>query len=229
MNEKIRLYRACSIRDQMNGFVLVSKKIEALSNLETMEEIVSHELDPKKARGIMYSFSTRLDLVKDYREKYSNTTDIMYVDIDLNNRKNIVSIHPTFDRDYLMRKIATSKEILDTGYVKNPATGRKHTVVGIINYSQRTVSGWAYAMREVMMQCNGLRLKHLDDKIVDISSEYTEEKLKKYPLKSIIPQTNIEKLRKIIQNTYENNDLKRKFLLNHVNSDSWYTEHKEAD
>lgn len=222
MNNIIRLYRNCSSRDQATSYILTSRDITQKGIDDSLREIISHELSALTGRGVYYSISTKLNLTENYAERNPQNNEIRYVDIDLDNIfLSILAIHPIYNRDYFMNMICCSNEILENGYVLNPATNRKHSLLGIINYSQRTVSGWANSMGEVMLQCNGLELKELSTIDSHISSERTEELLKDYFLKEL-EQRNVERFRRIIKESYEKANLRRRILVDRVNTNKWY-------
>lgn len=212
MSNIIRLYRNCSSRD------ITQKCID-----DSLREIISHELNSLTGRGVYYSFSTKLNLVEDYAMRNPQNNEIRYVDIDLDNTSlSVLAIHPIYDRDYFMNMICCSNEILEKGYVINPATNRKHSLLGLINYSQRTVSGWANSINEVMIQCNGLKLNELSTIDYNISSERTEELLRDHFLKEL-DQRNVDQFRKIIKESYEKSNLSRRILLDKVTTtNNWY-------
>lgn len=222
MHKIVRLYRNCSSRDQFANYILTSRDITQKGIDDSLKEIVSHELNALTRRGVFYSFSTKLNLVENYAERNPQNNEIRYVDIDLDNVDlPILAIHPVYDRDYFMNMICCSNEVLEKGYILNPATIRKHSLLGIINYSQRTVSAWANSMCEVMLQCNGLKLKKLVTMDSHISSERTEELLKDYFMKEL-DQRNVEQFRRIIKESYEKSNLKRRILVDRVFTNKWY-------
>jgi len=184
-------------------------------------EMISHELCSKTKRGILFSFTTRLDIAKEYAKHYKKSK-ICFVDISLAKpAQSVVEIIPVFDRAFWLNRMALDDILLEEKRLVNPATRRNHTVVGLTNYSQRTACGWASSLNEVMLQVDGLELKDLSDMSGDISPEETEQLLRDCYIREV-PYYNIRELRSIIKGTFDKVDLKRKELLNLVNGDSWY-------
>ena len=218
----VRLYRNCTIRDKQNNYLLSSINKNSLTNDEVLAEYVSHELDATTARGVFYSFSTDLQLVKDYKLRNPENADICYIDVDLDAvDKSILGLYPVYLRDYLLCLIANTPIVLNNNAVRNPVTQRKHSLLGIVNVSQRTASSWAYAMREVLVQCDNLRLNLFQDEVVEKTDETEiEKKLLQYSLREPNSE-NVERLRKIIKESYERIDLKRTYILDRVLSDEW--------
>lgn len=220
---KIRLYRSCTVRDKKNNYCLSSKSIDPLTNRQALEEIVSHELNASTGRGVFYSFSPDLTLVRAYHTRNPENIQICYVDVDLSNvQSSIKSLYPIYLRDYLMCLIANSSEVLSSGMALDPATKRAHSILGILNTSQRTVSGWAFSMREIVLQCDHLQLQLYKgcDNIAQDEMK-VDAALKSYCIK--IPDTdNINRFRHIIETSFKTANLKRKYILERVNGSEWY-------
>jgi ferredoxin len=139
---RIRLYRCCTERDMRQAYILSSKNTSPLNNKQALEEIISHVLNSSTGRDVFYSFSTDLNLVEEYYKcnHVGTCSQICYVDVDLLDVKSsIVSIYPIYIRDYIMNLIARTPEIINSSLVINPATARAHSILGILNTSQRSV------------------------------------------------------------------------------------------
>ena len=217
-NYVVRLYRAM---DENDSPILISKETSKVANHEMLQEIVSHELYAKTQRGLLYSFTTRLDKATDYAKRCGKKK-ICFIDISLEKpTEAVIDIIPVFDRDFWLNRIALDNVLLDEGMLVNPATRRGHTIVGLANFCQRSASGWASSLSEVMLQVNGLELKDISDMKDQISPEQTEQLLYGFYIKEV-PGTNIDKLRTLVQETFDRVNLKRKYLLDIVNGDSWY-------
>lgn len=121
-----------------------------------------------------------------------------------------------------MNAFCSSDEILKSGSIVNPSDDSEHSLLGIINVSQRTVCSWAYSMREFCLQANGLKLNLLKarDDIIQ-SDEQVEALIHKYLLKSL-PENNIMRFREIIQNDFKKYKLKKSYILDRVMTDLWY-------
>lgn len=218
--DTVRLYRAMDVKDSL---ILTSKITSTLSTHSMNKEIVSHELCSKTKRGVLYSFTTNLVTAKDYA-KHHNKSKICFVDIPLSEPlKSVIELIPLFDRTLWLNRMALDDILLKEKILVNPATGRKHTVVGLTNYSSRTACGWASALSEVMIQASGLELKKLSDMSDNVSSEETERLLLKYYIKEL-PDTSIRTLRSLVNEQFENGNLKRGSLLKLVSGDSWYNQ-----
>lgn len=216
----VRLYRAMDVK---NSLIITSKITNRLNTHSMNEEIVSHELCSKTKRGVLYSFTTDLATAKDYAKHYNNSK-ICFVDISLSEPlKSVIELIPLFDRTLWLNRMALDDILLKEKILVNPATGRKHTVVGLTNYSSRTACGWASALSEVMIQASGLELKKLSDMSDNVSSEETERLLLKYYLKEL-PDTSIRTLRSLVNEQFENGNLKMGSLLKLVSGDSWYNQ-----
>lgn len=224
MSKVIRLYRCCTERDRDNGFRLSSKMGKDLGS-QAVEEIVSHELNSTTGRGVFYSFSTRISAVEYWRSEKNPSGNIMYVNIDLDIiPDSIVSLQPVFNRGYLMSLIAINEQILKDGYVINPATGRKHTVLGVLNYSQRSIAGWACTMSECVLQCKDLELNELsklEDETAEITAEQTEALLSEKYMRTLKIQS-VNSLRNLLQKQYTQANVSRRSLLNLANETGWY-------
>ena len=218
----IRLYRSCTERDERNNYCLTSKRSDPLTNNETLGEIISHVLKSSRQRGVFFSFSPDIERVKKYHNRKQRKTKIAYIDLDLSNMPSgIKCLHPIFLREYLMCLIANSPEILKSETIVDPATHCRHTIVGVLNYSQRTVAGWAYCMREVVIQCDHLQLNIYDEKEDFSQDKNVDDALKNYCIRK--PDLkNIKKLRQIIEKTFSCTKLKRKCILDKANSSDWY-------
>lgn len=214
----VRLYRSM---DENDSKLLTSKDTDILSIHSMNGEIISHELCSKTKRGILFSFTTRLEIAREYAERYEKRK-ICYVDISLHKlAQSVVEIIPVFDRTFWFNRMALDDILLKEKMLVNPATKRCHTVVGLTNYSQRTASGWASSLNEVMLQVNGLELKDLSNMSGYISAEETEQLLREYYIQEV-PASNIMEFRSLVKNTFDIFNLKRKCLLDLVNGDSWY-------
>lgn len=142
----IRLYRVPTEFDLMNNCILTSNTTSSIDQENTLAEMLSHEFNSTAKRGIFFSFTTRLNVAHDYAKR-QKTQNIYYNDIDLNNiALPIVSIHPLFDRDFWCVEIARSNQIMTQGFVVNPSTDRKSSILALINVSQRTAASWSHSM-----------------------------------------------------------------------------------
>lgn len=220
----LRLFRCCTKRDIENNYTLKSSVIWKLSNKEQLEELISHELRVT-SRNVFYSFSSDIQKVRNYKKKYQpdEESDLCYVDVKLEHiPDSIVTLIPVCSRDYMMNAFCSSDEILKSGSIVNPSDDSEHSLLGIINVSQRTVCSWAYSMREFCLQANGLKLNLLKegDDIIQ-SDEQVEALIRKYLLKSL-PENNIMRFREIIQNDFKKYKLKKTYILDRVMTDLWY-------
>ena len=120
-----------------------------------------------------------------------------------------------------MSLIAVNEQILNDGYVTNPATGREHTVLGVLNYSQRSIAGWAYSMRECVLQCKDQKLSDLSEIDNDITAEQTEELLLEKYMRTLKIQS-VDSLRNLLQKQYTQANVTRRSLLNLANGTGWY-------
>lgn len=214
----VRLYR---VMEENDSQILTSKKTEKVCIHPMNEEMVSHELSSKTKRGILFSFTTKLDTAREYARRYEKSK-ICFVDISLSEpARSVVEIIPAFSRDFWLNRIALDDILLEEKTLVNPATGRSHTIVGLTNYSQRTACGWASSLNEVMLQVDGLKLKDLSDMSGNISPEDTEQLLRQYYIKEV-PAPKVMELRLVIKEVFDNVGLKRKGLLDLVNGNSWY-------
>ena len=133
----LRLFRCCTKRDIENNYTLKSSVTRKLSNKEQLEELVSHELRVT-SRNVFYSFSSDIQKVRNYKEKYQpdEKIDLCYVDVDLEHIPgSIISLIPVCSRDYMMNAFCSSDEILKTGSIVNPSDDSEHSLLGIINVS----------------------------------------------------------------------------------------------
>lgn len=220
----IRLYRCITSRDKENGYRLTSKTLEVLTNTRAMEEIVSHELNATTGRGIYYSFSPCFELVKAYSERNPDNAGICYIDINPTSLDPAIKrLDPVYLRDYLLCLIASSPEILNSGELENPSTMRVHSIAGLLNVSQRSVAAWAYSMREVMLQCDNLKLNPciLDEEKISQDAEEIDKILMTH-FAPLPDEKSIAKLREILVNSFHQAGLKRNWLLERVHSDSWF-------
>lgn len=224
MKQIIRLYRSITARDCDNDYCLTSMYTEPMTKDRAIEEIVSHVLNASTRRGILYSFSTDLHCVKEYSRRHSENSQICYIDIDFEIiHPTIVGIYPVYLRDYLMNFIADCPKCLESGMVINPATMRSHSILGIINVSQRTVSGWAHSMREVILQCNQLKLNILTEKEeLFRQDESTVEAILRKNFLENLDQDTIERFRHFIHDSFDTAKLKRTYILDRVNGAAWY-------
>ena len=62
----VRLYRSI---DENDSKLLTSKDTDILSIHSMNGEIISHELCSKTKRGILFSFTTRLEIAREYAER----------------------------------------------------------------------------------------------------------------------------------------------------------------
>ncbi len=221
MCQKIRLYRVPTKLDLMNNCILTSSNTSSINQENTLAEMLSHELNSTTKRGIFFSFTTRLDTAQDYAKR-KKTQNIYYIDIDLNNiAPDIVSIHPLFSRDFWCIEIARSNQIMSQGFVVNPSTGRKSSILGLINASQRTAASWSHSMYEVMIQCDQLALKPIESISNAITYTATEDMLKQHFID--LPVQNAVRFETIIGNLFNTiPNLKRKYILTHITNDAWY-------
>lgn len=213
----IRLYRACTQLDKNNDFILHSKIIDKLEQYETLQEIISHELNSKTARGVYYSFTTNIEKAEYYLNQ-NGSIEIRYIDFDPENLpKTIISMHPIGDRAYLIGLIASCNLAMSNKMVINPANKNEHSLIGILNYSQRTVASWASSMDEVVLQVHGLQLKKLE--INDNTRTHIEsnELLHKYSkMRNLNKQSDVEKLLNYVRESFVYYHLKRRTLENYL-------------
>lgn len=216
----IRLYRVPTEFDLMNNCILTSNTTSSIDQENTLAEMLSHEFNSTTKRGVFFSFTTRLDVAQDYAKR-KKTQNIYYIDIELNNiALPIVSIHPLFDRDFWCVEIARSNQIMTQGFVVNPSTDRKSSILALINVSQRTAASWSHSMYEVMIQCKELALKPIESISNSITYTATEDLLKQHFLN--VSTQNAVQFETIIRNSFNNlPNLKRKYILTHITNDTW--------
>lgn len=217
----IRLYRVPTKLDLMKNCILTSNNISPINQENLLAEMLSHEFNSTTKRGVFFSFTTRWDVALDYAKR-KKTQNIYFIDIDLNNIPlPIVSIHPLFNHDFWCVEIARSNQIMTQGFVVNPSTGRKSSLLGLINTSQRTAASWSHSMYEVMIQCDKLALKPIESISNTITYTNTEKLLKQQFLDLSIQ--NAVQFETIIKNSFRNIlTLKRKYILTHITNDAWY-------
>ena len=225
--KKIRLYRCCTERDINNGCCLTSTYTSKLDNKRALEELVSHILDSGTGRGVCYSFTTDIDKAYSYQKKYpEKALEICYVDIAPDDLpKEIKGVFPVYLREYVMCLIADAPDIIQSQYIRNPKTGRTHTILGVLNVSQNTVCGWASSMSEVILQCERLQLKRLGDgEAGDSGILRGEEEIDKALMGFCTkPSDNgVRALRRIINAFFKAGGLSRRQILKMVNSDKWF-------
>ena len=218
----LTLYRVCTLRDKKRNYILESLQTEELSNEQLLEELVSHELNATTGRGYFYSFTFDLQLAKEYKRRNPENTEIRQIKIDLANLPTqIIGIYPIYSRDYLMSLMASTEEVIKKGFVLNPATGRQHSLLGILNTSQRTVSGWAYSMREIVIQCNGLQLEEIvEDKLDAQDEERVNSMIREY----LFPKVNkddINTFSNLIKATYVSTGCKQRYLIDRIETGKW--------
>lgn len=216
----IRLYRVPTKLDMVNNCILTSSNTSSINQENALAEMLSHEFNSTTKRGVFFSFTTRLNAAQDYAKR-NKTQHIYYIDIDLNNiAPNIISIHPLFDRDFWCVEIARSNQIMAQGFVVNPSTGRKSSILGLINTSQRTAASWSHSMYEVMIQCEKLALKPMESISNTITYAATENLLKQHFLD--VSAQNAVQFKTIIRNSFKALPcLRRKYILIHITNDIW--------
>lgn len=107
------------------------------------------------------------------------------------------------------------------GFVVNPSTDRKSSILALINVSQRTVASWSHSMYEVMIQCKKLALKPIESISNSITYTATEDLLKQHFLN--VSAQNAVPFETIIRNSFNTlPNLKRKYILTHITNDTWY-------
>ena len=218
----LTLYRVCSERDHNNGYILNSFSKEKLSGTKALQEMISHELNASTARNILYSFTFDLSLAKAYKLRNPENAEICRLDVNLADMsKSIINIYPVFSRDYLMSLMACIPELLKKGSVINPATLREHSILGILNTSQRSISGWAYGMKEIMLQCDNLKLEVFDEKEYEQQNEETVNRLIREHLFPKVTIEGIKQLRDIISSEYERCKCKRRYILDRITDVHW--------
>lgn len=217
----IRLYRVPSEFDLINNCILTSNNTSPIGQENALAEMLSHEFNSTTKRRVFFSFTTRLDIAQDYVNR-KKTQNIYYIDIDLNNiAPAIVSIHPLFNRDFWCVEIARSNQIMTQGFVVNPSTDRKSSILALINASQRTAASWSHSMYEVMIQCKELALKPIESISNSITYTATEDLLKQHFLN--VSAQNAVQFEMIIRNSFKTlPNLKRKYILTHITNDTWY-------
>lgn len=218
----LSLLRVCTQRDKDNKYVLNSKDKKIMPNEQALQEIISHELDATTGRGVFYSFTTDLELARRYKLRNPENTEICCIDIDLANLPaGVKSIFPIYSRDYLMCLMCSTPEVLLEGKVQNPATGREHSFLGILNTSQRTVSGWANSMKEIVIQTDNLQLQVLDESSYIPQDEETVDRIvRKYLFPKVSPES-VKRFRDIIASEFYKAGCKRRYLLDRVNGEEW--------
>ncbi len=219
----LRLYRCCNNFDRDQGYILSSRVVDKLSNTCSLEELTSHILQPCGKRNVFYSFSPRLSVVREYKRKYCPSGEICFIDIDLEHLPgSIISIHPVFSRLYLMNLISLSSDTLKRNSIRNPQDKSEHTILGVLNVSQRSVSSWAHGLTEICIQADKLNLEVLKDYEAEDPSDKELECIVKEHFIKAVDDDNIEQLRSIIQGAFETQALKRKYILELVNKNAWF-------
>lgn len=222
MSKIIRLYRACSINDIENNYLLNSSINRKLNNSELMPEIISQELNSDAKRRVLYSFTTDLNIAKDICLK-EKRTEIRYIDINLESEtKTVLSIHPVFEREYLIRCIANFPDALINKKIKNPVNNYEHTILGLVNYSQRTVAGLAHSWSEVMVQPQVLQLYPLDEIQTEITKTQTENNLRDYIKSKYVAPEAVKQLREIFIDTFATVKLEKRLILDKILTDEWF-------
>ncbi len=219
----LRLYRCCTKRDYENGYVLSSNELTRLDVNDTLQELVSHILHASQ-RNIYYSFTPSLSLAKEYKKRNPQNVDICYVDLDLKNLPDtVIGIFPVFSRRFWLNLIASSDDALANNYIENPENSTKHSLLGIVNCSQRTVSSWAFSMREFTLQANNLKLTVLknEDETVTINDETLEEIVSDYFLKKL-DMRSVAALRTIFHSKFEACKLQRKYVIDLIDTEKWF-------
>ena len=221
----IRLYRCTTVRDkQKEGYIISSKVQRRLTNLEAFGEIISHELNAGTGRGVFYSFSPDVKLVKAYKERNPENKEICYLDIDLDRLPtSIIGIYPVYLRDYLLCLAANTQEVLELGGVVNPETKRLHTLLGLTNVCQRNVAGWASSMKEIMIQTKTLKLNVWDEAIDENKPKC--DNLDELFMKHCIARPDSESitaLRDYMRNSFNGKKLKRQYLKDRIETDEWF-------
>ncbi len=218
----LSLIRVCTQRDKDRGYVLESANKEKLSGKQALQEMISHELNASTGRGVFYSFTFDIKLAKEYKLRNPDNTEICYIQIDLANLSTeIRGIYPIYSRDYMMSLICSTPEVLHEKKIQNPATGRYHSILGILNSSQRTVSGWANSMREIVVQCDHLKLEVVDENSFVQQDEAVVNRIISRFLFPKVSEKNVKKLREIIECEYKSSGCKRRYLLDRVNGNEW--------
>ena len=219
----LRLYRCCNNFDRDQGYILSSSVVDKLSNTCTLEELTSHILQPGGKRNVFYSFSPRLSVVRQYRSKYSPTGKICFIDINLEHLPgSIISIHPVFSRLYLMNLISLSSDTLKRNSIRNPQDKSEHTILGVLNVSQRSVSSWAHGLTEICIQADKLNLEVLKDYEAEDPSDKELERIVKEKFLRSVDENNIKLLRSIIHGAFEATALKKKYILELVDKNEWF-------
>ena len=219
----LRLYRCCTKRDYENGYVLSSNELTRLDVNDTLQELVSHILHASQ-RNIYYSFTPSLSLAKEYKKRNPQNVDICYVDLDLKNLPDtVIGIFPVFSRRFWLNLIASSDDALANNYIEKPENSTKHSLLGIVNCSQRTVSSWAFSMREFTLQVNNLKLKVLkdEDDVVSVTDETLERIVNDLFIEQI-DKDNVSTLRALFHKEFEACKLKRKYVIDLVDSEKWF-------
>ncbi len=218
----ITLIRVCTERDKKNGYILNSTNKEILSSEQALQEMLSHELNAKTERGIFYSFTYDVELAKRYKLRNPENTELCCVRIDLANLPaGIRSIHPIFSREYIMSLICLSPEILCNGKIQNPATGREHSILGILNSSQRTVCSWAHSMGEIVVQCDNLELEIWNEENCIRQEENVVNRIIRKYLFPQVSEASVKMLRGIMESQFKRAGCICRQLIDRVNDDEW--------
>lgn len=221
----IRLYRSCPERDKTNGFRLTSRISAPLTSQQVLEETVSHVLNSETARGVLYSFSPDLSLVRAFHARHPEQhREIRYIDVELDKLPaGLQSAHPVFQRDYLLYLMCQAPDALNTGVIVNPATGRLHSLLGIINLSERAVAGWSAALEEIVLVCKDLPLQPLPEDSTDINQkQQVEAELRAHFFRNPPEKAAIERLRAVLEEQFLAANCRRSYMLERVRGDDWY-------
>ena len=177
-----RLYRSCNTRDKDANYRLESKG-EAIRGPRLVEEFLCHEYASAVNRQYLFSLTTSMRIAEECHAIWPGRSEIRYVDVDIDNLEpDIRTLFPLYDRKALMLYLASQPELIEKGYVVNPITGSRSSIISMLNYCRKGLCSMAHSLLEVMVQCDGLLLRPLEEleNADEITEETTERLLAEY-------------------------------------------------
>ena len=227
----MRLYRACTIndRDKATGdYIISSASTNILGPQQKLEEITAHELNPKTGRKIWFSFSTSISHVKLFQSQNPEHMKICFFDFDLENpgrlASHIVDYFPMYLRDYVLCFIANHEEILRQDNIYTAGTNSTRNLFSFLNPGRRSITSLAYSLREVVVQCQDLKLTPLEEVDLIVDGESPERDMCLEFMRQIKRpcETNIKILRGLIEKEFVRTKVKSPYLRDRVNGEEWY-------
>ena len=209
--------RDISLNDEV---ILTSSKVKPISNTEIIQEGTSHILSATTKRRIFFSFSSSLELVEKYWKRNRDNVGICFLKIDTDNvSKNILTIFPAYIRKYWIYEIAKNDYLMKEKMILDPATGRKRSILGLLQPAQRSVSSWSSSMNEILIQCKNLKLQSIEylsrEELNNISAS-NDTNIKKF-FGEIMEKPAIDQILKLKKEIIEEvirAEVKNKYLVN---------------